>query len=96
MKRTRKLTIAGRKYTLQRANLDAMQAWGYCDSANAKIFISETLEKDTTLPEAVVELHEVLHAILFETGLSNLMTDKTEESVVTGLALQLHNIGYRK
>jgi hypothetical protein len=96
MSRKKHVNIAGKQYTIHRSNLDSVQAWGLCDAANTSIHISETLEETTKLPPEVIELHEILHAILFETGLSALLEDQIEESLVQGLALQLYNTGYRR
>ena len=96
MSRRKMVNIAGKQYTIQRSNLDSVQAWGLCDAANTSIHISETLEETTKLPSEVIELHEILHAILFETGLSSLLEDQIEEAVVQGVALQLYNTGYRR
>lgn len=91
------VTVAGRTYTIQRSSQDHIGSnWGICDSANQTIHILDTLEETTSLPSEVIELHEILHATLFETGLCALMPDKIEEAVVHGLALQLYRSGYRR
>lgn len=96
MSRKKYVNIAGKQYTIQRGNLDAAQAWGLCDPANSQIHISESLEATTKLPIEVIELHEILHAVLFETGLTSLLEEQIEEALVQGVALQLHNAGYRR
>lgn len=91
------VTVAGRTYTIQRSSQEHIGSnWGICDSANQTIHILDTLEETTSLPPEVIELHEILHATLFETGLCALMPDKIEEAVVHGLALQLYRTGYRR
>lgn len=94
MRRAGKVNIAGRKYTISRG--DTGDAWGLADAANGTISISETLEATTTLSPELIELHEVLHAILFETGLCVLVDDTIEEALVHGAAIQLFNAGYRR
>jgi nicotinamidase-related amidase len=88
------INIAGRDYTVHRTSIG--DNWGLCESATASIHISEDLEETTDLPAEVIELHEVIHACLFETGLCSLLEDRVEEAIVTGLALQLHRAGYRR
>lgn len=89
-----KLKICGRNYTIKRANIgDNM---GLCEPAVGVISIDKELEKNTNIPADLVELHEILHAILFETGLTSLFPETTEEAVVSGLATQLWAVGYRR
>lgn len=89
-----KLTICGRKYTIKRADIG--ENFGLCECATGVISIDKDLEKHSNIPAELIELHEIIHAILFETGLTSLFPENVEEAVVSGLAIQLHVIGYRR
>lgn len=89
----RKLSICGRIYTISVGHLP--DALGICESGHARITISDNLEEHTDQPAELIVLHEVIHAIMFETGLTHMVNEKTEEAITHALALQLHTIGYR-
>lgn len=91
---TKQVMVAGKVYTIRRESLEG--AYGYCESGRQTILIADNLEEVSNLSPEIVELHEILHAILFETGLSALVEDRVEEAIVTGLAIQLANTGYRR
>jgi hypothetical protein len=67
-----------------------------CDPATAVITINNTLQNDSTIPEAVILLHEIMHAIFYETGMTAMLNERQEEGIVHCLAIQLHNAGYRR
>lgn len=87
-----KLNICGRSYDVRRG--DTLDNLGLCDSNKATITISEHLELHTDIPPETILLHEVIHAVLYETGLTNTVKDRIEESIVHGLALGLSRVGY--
>jgi hypothetical protein len=89
-----KLKICGRSYTVRRGSIPGN--FGLCDPCNAVITIADDLEEHTNMSPALIELHEVIHAVLHETGLTCVLTDKTEEAITHGLAIQLHGLGYRR
>ena len=89
-----KLKICGRNYIIRRADIG--DNYGLCEPAVGVISIDKDLEKHSTIPYDLVELHEILHAVLFETGLTSLLPENVEEAVVSGIAAQLHAIGYRR
>ncbi len=89
-----KLKICGRNYTIKRADIG--DNFGLCEPATGVISIDKTLEKHSNIPADLIELHEILHAILFETGLTSLLPENVEEAVVSGLATQLWSVGYRR
>ena len=60
------------------------------------ISIHTDLEKRSNIPADLIEFHEVIHAVLYETGLSFLLPENVEEAVVSGLSTQLYNLGYTK
>jgi hypothetical protein len=70
--------------------------FGLCDPCNAVITIADDLEEHTDMSPTLIELHEIIHAVLHETGLTCVLTDKTEEAITHGLAIQLHGLGYRR
>jgi hypothetical protein len=70
--------------------------YGLCEPSRAMITIAHDLEAITDMPSELIELHEIIHAVLHETGLTCVLTDKTEEAVTHGLAIQLHGLGYRR
>lgn len=85
------MNICGKDYTLRRE--DTIGNYGLCEPSKALITVSETLAP--AIPFEMIVLHEVLHAILHETGLTCLVKERSEEAIVHGLATQLHNLGYR-
>jgi hypothetical protein len=87
-----KLNICGRKYTVKRGDIPGN--FGLCDCNKATITIAEDLEVHTDIPPETILLHEIIHAVLYETGLTNALKDRIEESIVHALALQLSRIGY--
>lgn len=87
-----KLNICGRKYTIRRGDIPGN--FGLCDSNKATITIAEDLELHTDIPPETIILHEVIHAVLYETGLTNTVKDRIEEAIVHGLALGLSRVGY--
>lgn len=89
-----KVNICGRRYTIKKAAIP--DHYGLCDPATATITINNTLQDESTIPEDVIMLHEIIHAILYETGMTNLLPERHEEGLVHCLAIQLHNVGYRK
>jgi hypothetical protein len=89
-----RLKICGRSYTVRRGSIPGN--FGLCDPCNAVITIADDLEEHTNMSPALIELHEVIHAVLHETGLTCVLTDKTEEAITHGLAIQLHGLGYRR
>ena len=89
-----KLNICGRKYLLRRGDIG--ENLGLCDPAVGVITIAEDLEDRSNIPADSIELHEVVHAILFETGLTSLFPENIEEAVVSGVAAQLYAVGYRR
>ena len=86
-----KLGICGKDYTLCRQDLPGM--YGLCEPSKALITISETLAPAIEFEHIL--LHEIMHAILHETGLTCLMQERSEEAIVHGLSSSLHNLGYR-
>jgi hypothetical protein len=88
-----KLNICGRKYTVRRGDIPGN--FGLCDCNKATITIAEDLEVHTEIPPETILLHEVLHSVLYETGITNALKDRIEETIVHALALQLTRIGYR-
>lgn len=89
-----KVKICGRSFTIKRADIgDDM---GLCEPAVGVITISKHLEAHSNISAELIELHEILHAILYETGLTSLLSEDIEEAVVSGLSTQLHAIGYRR
>jgi hypothetical protein len=89
-----RLKICGRSYTVRRGSIPGN--FGLCDPCNAVITIADDLEEHTNMSPALIELHEIIHAVLHETGLTCVLTDKTEEAITHGLAIQLHGLGYRR
>lgn len=87
-----KLNICGRKYDVRRGDIPGN--FGLCDSNKATITIAEDLELHTDIPPETIILHEVIHAVLYETGLTNTVKDRIEEAIVHGLALGLSRVGY--
>ena len=87
-----KLNICGRKYTIRRGDIPG--SLGLCESDKAVITIARDLEAHTTISSETILLHEVIHAVLYETGLTNIMKGKVEETIVHGLALGLSRVGY--
>lgn len=61
-------------------------AWGAMDSTSATIAIREDLPEDM---EAVVLLHEVLHAVMSQNGLAHDLGPEGEEKVADRLAFSL-------
>ena len=89
-----RLKICGRSYTVRRGSIPG--TFGLCDPCNAVITIADDLEEHTDMSPTLIELHEIIHAVLHETGLTCVLTDKTEEAITHGLAIQLHGLGYRR
>ena len=89
-----KLTICGRKYTIKHGPIG--ENFGLCEPATATITLSPDLEKYPSIAPEMIELHEIIHAIMFETGLTSLVPARVEEAITSGLAIQLHNLGYRR
>ena len=89
-----RLKICGRSYTVRRGVIP--RNYGLCDPSRATITIANDLEEHTDMPPELIELHEIIHAILHETGLTCVLTDKTEEAITHGLAIQLHGLGYKR
>lgn len=87
-----KLNICGRKYTVRRGDIPGN--FGLCDCNKATITIAEDLEVHTEIPPETILLHEIIHAVLYETGITNALKDRIEETIVHALALQLSRIGY--
>ena len=87
-----KLNICGRKYTVLRGDIPGNL--GLCESDKAMITIAKDLEVHSTISPETILLHEVIHAVLYETGLTNIMKGRVEESIVHGLALGLSRVGY--
>ena len=89
-----RLKICGRSYTVRRGSIPGN--FGLCDPCNAVITIADDLEEHTDMSPTLIELHEIIHAVLHETGLTCVLADKTEEAITHGLAIQLHGLGYRR
>ena len=89
-----RLKICGRSYTVRRGSIPGN--FGLCDPCNATITIADDLEEHTDMSPTLIELHEIIHAVLHETGLTCVLTDKTEEAITHGLTIQLHGLGYRR
>ena len=87
-----KLNICGRKYTVRRGDIPGNL--GLCESDKAVITIASDLEVHSNIPPETILLHEVLHSVLYETGLGHVMKGTVEEAVVHGLALGLSRVGY--
>lgn len=86
-----KMSICGKVYTLQRT--DIPDNYGLCEPSKALITVSETLAPEIKFEHIL--LHEIMHAIMHETGLTCLLRKKVEEAIVHGLSANLHNLGYR-
>lgn len=89
-----KLKICGRNYTIKRADIG--DNLGLCEPATGVISIHVDLKKRSSIPADLIEFHEIIHAVLYETGLSFLLPENVEEAVVSGLSTQLHNLGYTR
>ncbi len=87
-----KLNICGRKYDVRRGDIPGNL--GLCESDKAVITIASDLEVHSNIPPETILLHEVIHAVLYETGLGHVMKGTVEEAVVHGLALGLSRVGY--
>jgi len=87
-----KLNICGRKYTVLRGDIPGNL--GLCECDKAAITIASDLEIHSSIPPETILLHEVLHAVLYETGLGHVLKGTVEEAVVHGLALGLSRVGY--
>ena len=87
-----KLNICGRKYTVRRGDIPGN--FGLCDCNKATITIACDLEQHTEIPPETILLHEVMHAVLYETGITNILKEREEEAIVHALGLQLSRIGY--
>jgi hypothetical protein len=87
-----KLNICGRKYDVRRGDIPGNL--GLCESDKAVITIASDLEVHSNIPPETILLHEVCHAVLYETGLGHVMKGTVEEAVVHGLALGLSRVGY--
>lgn len=61
---------------------DDRNLWGYCDYANATIYIRESLD---TKRKQQVFMHEFTHAVFYESGFSEM-----DEEVVQRLSLTLY------
>jgi hypothetical protein len=87
-----RLKICGRSYTVRRGSIPG--SLGLCESDKAVITIADDLEVHSNIPAETILLHEVCHAVLYETGLGHVMKGTVEEAVVHGLALGLSRVGY--
>ena len=85
------INICGKDYTLVQGDIPGM--YGLCEPSKALITVSEILAP--AIEYEHILLHEIMHAILHETGLTCLMKDRVEEAIVHGLSSNLHNLGYR-
>jgi len=79
MRLPRKITILGNSVDIKQRNLDGIH--GSCDVDINEIEIS----KDSTMDKDQVLFHEIIHYILGKSGVSELLSAKVEESVVTAL-----------
>lgn len=87
-----KINICGRPYKVRRGDIPGN--FGLCDCNKATITIAEDLEVHTEIPPETILLHEIMHAVLYETGVTNMVKSRAEETIVHALALQLSRIGY--
>ena len=66
---------------------------GLCDSEEHTISISSEI---TGEKHNEVLLHEVIHAVMFETGLQEFLNDKLHEALCVALSKHLPKAGYRR
>lgn len=86
----RSVVILGREYLVRRKR---MASAGMCDFSAGIIWLRSGLkgsDADATL------LHEIVHAVLHESGVHFNWTDEFTESVVRALEHGLYRAGYKK
>lgn len=100
-----KINIVGNIYTIksikeeEMVDLDDNKLYGFCAPAIREIFIAEDLISDTDYKEQLQAtlLHEILHAILYNTGADEAFSTKSEEeAVVKALSNGLNVLGLGK
>ncbi len=78
MKRPKSVTILGQRITIEYIkDYPAENALALFDSENLKITIKDTVYYDKYL------IHECVHAALYVSGLSNLLSSEMEEAICT-------------
>ncbi len=89
-----KINILGSEYTIkyltEKENQILYQCDGWCDSYKKEIIIEKTLFKDEIISKRGYEVlrHEIIHAFIFESGLSANCEWAKNEELVDWIALQ--------
>jgi len=80
--------VLGATYTVhqQPANTDESNVSGLFDYNRRTIYVDGTLSAEV---QTEVFYHELIHALLAHTGLEELLDDKTQEALCTGLGTGL-------
>lgn len=86
----REVNILGRTYKIRQKQ---MKDYGLCDYDNKCILLKTGMS--TTQREETI-LHEVLHAILYESGIGFKFDTSTEEAVVRALEHGLYQAGFKR
>lgn len=90
------IEILGQEYSVSIVN--------YCDLSDEDETVHGLIDFDAkriyidslAIDEKKSLLHEVIHGILFESGLSNLLESSLEEAIVVALENGLWNAGYTR
>lgn len=72
------VNVFGRVYKIEYVDLTEQGIWGEHDQDALTIRIQEGLPEETRRSTI---LHEIIHAVFFETGLNKMVTRKLEESI---------------
>lgn len=93
------INILGTEYEILYKETEKMKkidADGLCDPSSKKIYIADISEsgifEDPTVHQGIIVRHEVIHAMLHESGLSFNSEWATEEEMVDFFALQFHKL----